>query len=182
MNLKFIAAGVLAVAGLFFGTEKYWEHQFQEQVRSTLKGLRADQAFKQHIQNTGFPVDGDILNQYPNIITYIKLTDFTGTQAPAEIQSYINQLGCMQVEKLRNEEPDMVKAYLAVYKDDQVASTYMLQNKYGKALYQHKQVLMDCPNFASVTGIQDDAIQQAPESAAVSEETKQLNERLENGG
>ena len=158
MNIKFVVIGVLVIAGLFWGTEKYWENQLQDQVRTALKSVQADQVFKQKIQSTGFPVDGDILNQYPNIITYIKLTEFTGTQAPAEIQSYVAQLGCTHVDRLKSEEVDKAKAYLAVYVDDQVVSTYTIQNKYGKELYQHKQVLADCPNFASVTGVEEDGV------------------------
>ncbi len=42
MNIKFVVGGLLVIAALFFGTEKYWEHEFQEQARTYLKQVHMD--------------------------------------------------------------------------------------------------------------------------------------------
>jgi len=150
MNIKFVVGGLLVIAGLFFGTEKYWEHTFQQQARDNLKQLHMDAQTKQRLENSGLPISGDILNQYPNIITYMKLTTLADDQLPTQIQTHVQQLGCMQVDLLKGQEPDLVNAYAVVLEEDQVAYTYTIQNKFGKALFEHKQILADCPNFMAL--------------------------------
>lgn len=150
MNLKFVIAGVLIIAGLFGGTELYWKHKFQQQARDTLKNIHMDDAMRQQIKSTGLPIEGDILNQYPNIITYMHLTEFNGKLIPDPIKNNVNQLGCSILDKLKGQEPDLVKAYLTVYKDDQVTATYIIQNKYRQEIYQAKQNLSQCPNFNQI--------------------------------
>ena len=147
MNIKFVVVGLLVIAGLFFGTEKYWEHTFQQQARDNLKQLHMDAQTKQRLENSGLPISGDVLNQYPNIITYMKLTTLADDQLPTQIQNHVQQLSCMQVDQLQSLESDLVKAYLAVFEEDRVSSTYTIQNKFGKAVFEHKQILADCPNF-----------------------------------
>ena len=147
MNIKFVVVGLLVIAGLFFGTEKYWEHTFQQQARDNLKQLHMDAQTKQRLENSGLPISGDVLNQYPNIITYMKLTTLADDQLPIQIQNHVQQLSCMQVDQLQSLESDLVKAYLAVFEEDRVSSTYTIQNKFGKAVFEHKQILGDCPNF-----------------------------------
>lgn len=150
MNIKFVVGGLLVIAGLFFGTEKYWEHEFQEQARTYLKQVHMDEKTKQRLESSGLPISGDILNQYPNIITYLKLTTLADDQLSPEIKAHVQQIGCMQVEQLQGQEPDLVKAYLAVFEEDQVSSTYTIQNKFGKPIFEHKQILTDCPNFMTL--------------------------------
>jgi hypothetical protein len=150
MNIKFVVIGLLVIAGLFFGTEKYWEHKFQQQARDNLKQVHMDAQTQQRLENSGLPISGDILNQYPNIITYMKLTTLADNQLPAEIQNHVRQLGCMQVDQLQGQEPDLVKAYIKVLEEDQVSSSYTIQNKFGKAVFEHKQILADCPNFMTL--------------------------------
>ncbi|HCL58715.1 MAG TPA: hypothetical protein DHW80_02770 [Acinetobacter sp.] len=150
MNIKFVVVGLLVIAGLFFGTEKYWEHEFQQQARDNLKQVHMDAQTKQRLENSGLPISGDILNQYPNIITYMKLTTLADDQLSTEIQKHVQQLGCMQVDQLQGQEPDLVKAYIVVLEEDQVASTYTIQNKFGKPVFEYKQVLSECPNFTKL--------------------------------
>ncbi|MEG2693298.1 MAG: hypothetical protein RR966_01990 [Acinetobacter sp.] len=182
MNLKFVIVGLLIIAGLFWGTEKYWQHEFQQQARQTLKNIRMDDALRQQISNTGLPIEGDILNQYPNIITYLYLTEFNGKQVPDSIKNNVNLLGCSILEKLKGQEPDLIDAYLTVYKEDKVTSTYIIQNKFKKEIYQTKQMLAECPNFNEVASTKESVIKDAPESMPVSKKTLELNEKLENGG
>ena len=151
MNIKFVVVGLLVIAGLFFGTEKYWEHKFQQQARDNLKQVHMDAQTQQRLENSGLPISGDILNQYPNIITYMKLTTFADNQLPAEIQSHVRQLGFMQVDQLQGQEPDLLKSYITVLEEDQVSSSYTIQNKFGKAVFEHKQILADCPNFMTLS-------------------------------
>ena len=147
MNIKFVIAGLVIIAGLFGGTELYWQHEFQQQARETLKNIRMDDTMRQQIKSTGLPIEGDILNQYPNIITYMYLTEFNGNQVPDAIKNNVNQLGCSILDKLKGQEPDLVDAYLTVYKDDKVTATYIIQNKFRQEIYQTKQTLTECPNF-----------------------------------
>jgi len=57
----------------------------------------------------------------------------------------------MQVDQLQGQEPDLVKAYITVLEEDQVSSSYTIQNKFGKAVFEHKQILADCPNFMTLS-------------------------------
>jgi hypothetical protein len=148
MNIKFVITGAFIIAVLFGGIELYWKHKFQQQVRETLKNIRMDDTMRQQMKSTGLPIDdGDILNHYPNIITYMYLTEFNGKQVPDPIKNSVNQLGCSILEKLKGQKPDMVDAYLTVYKDDNVTATYIIQNKFRQEIYQTKQTLTECPNF-----------------------------------
>ena len=78
------------------------------------------------------------------------LTEFNGNQVPDAIKNNVNQLGCSILDKLKGQEPDLVDAYLTVYKDDKVTSTYIIQNKFRQEIYQTKQTLVECPNFNQV--------------------------------
>ena len=49
MNIKFVVVGLLVIAGLFFGTEKYWEHKFQQQARDNLKQVHMDAQTQQRL-------------------------------------------------------------------------------------------------------------------------------------
>lgn len=181
MNIKFVFVGLLVIAGLFWGTEKYWQHEFQQQARDTLKSIRMDDTMRQQISNTGLPIEGDILNQYPNIITYMYLKEFNEKQIPDSIKSNVNQLGCSILDKLKGQEPDLVDAYLTVYKEDKVTSTFIIQNKFRQEVYQTRQLLSDCPNFNVMAEAKENVIKDAPENMPVSTKTLELNEKLENG-
>lgn len=137
---------------------------------------------RQKIRNTELPIEGDILNQYPNIITYLYLTEFSGKQVPYSIKNNVNLLGCSILEKLKGQEPDLVNAYLTVYKEDKVISTYIIQNKFKQEIYQTQQMLAECPNFNEVASIKEGVIKDALESMPVSKKILALNEKLENGG
>jgi hypothetical protein len=72
MNIKFITIGLVIIGALYFGTEKYWQHEFEEQQRNELKSLTFDEKMQEEIR--GLPIKGDILNQYPNIFLYMSFT------------------------------------------------------------------------------------------------------------
>lgn len=152
MNIKFVVIGVAVIAALYFGTEKYWQHEFEEQERNILKNL----AFTPEMLNAskGLPIKGDILNQYPNIFFYMSFTqDFPqGTEATIKPKLLENsqKLACGPFSKLYqqdNKYNDKAKAIISVIEKDNVAMTYIVKNRLGSVLMEHKQVLSQCPEF-----------------------------------
>ncbi len=94
MNIKFITIGLVIIGALYFGTEKYWQHEFEEQQRNELKSLTFDEKMQEEIR--GLPIKGDILNQYPNIFLYMSFTaDF-----PKNIETQIKSKLAENSQKL----------------------------------------------------------------------------------
>ncbi len=51
---------------------------------------------KQRLESSGLPIVWEIYSiQYPNIITYLKLTTLADDQLSPEIKAHVQQIGCM---------------------------------------------------------------------------------------
>jgi len=94
MNIKFITIGLVIIGALYFGTEKYWQHEFEEQQRNELKSLTFDEKMQEEIR--GLPIKGDILNQYPNIFLYMSFT----ADLPKNIETQIKSKLAENSQKL----------------------------------------------------------------------------------
>ena len=53
MNIKFITIGLVIIGALYFGTEKYWQHEFEEQQRNELKSLTFDEKMQEEKKTDG---------------------------------------------------------------------------------------------------------------------------------
>lgn len=150
MNIKFVVVGLLIIGGLFFGTEKYWQHEFEETARNGLKNL----SYTADMQDTlkGLPIKADILNQYPNLFFYVDFTQEIPAQAEALIKTKLmensQKMACQIFSKLPElENKDKAKAIVNVIEEDNVAMTYIIKARFGKVLMEHKQVLVECSEF-----------------------------------
>ncbi|WP_205671797.1 hypothetical protein [Acinetobacter sp. WCHAc010052] len=153
MNIKFVVVGLLIIAGLFWGNERYWEHTFKEQARSGLKSIKMTDAMRAQISASGYRIEGDILNQYPMIVTFMHLKDYEKESLPAEMKEQMSTIGCEMVERLKGEEADFIKAHLSVFKEDRVTVSYIVQNSAKKEIHKVSQVLADCENYKHLEGL-----------------------------
>ena len=152
MNIKFVLIGLLIIAGLFFFSEKYFQHQMEEKFRQEAKQLKYDDV-KAGIAQSGLPIEGDLINQYPNLIVYVRLTTYEKSTIPEAMKELMKKVPCMQLEQLKNGDPDQTGAIIRVLDKDKISWTYIMKNKYHKELYQYKQVVAECPDFAQLKNL-----------------------------
>ncbi|MCH7315162.1 hypothetical protein [Acinetobacter sp. ANC 3882] len=152
MNFKFVVGGVAIIAALYFGTEKYWQYEFEEQERNSLKNLAITPEMQ--TASKGLPIKSDILNQYPNIFFYMNFTQDLPQEAEAFIKPKLlensQKLACgyfSQLPQQDNKYKDKAKAVVSVIEQDNVVMTYIVKNRLGNVLMEHKQVLSQCPEF-----------------------------------
>ncbi|MCY6411805.1 hypothetical protein QTA56_06575 [Acinetobacter sp. VNH17] len=150
MNVKFVVVGLLIIGGLFYGTEKYWQHEFEETARNGLKNFSYTPEMKDAMKD--LPIKADILNQYPNLFFYVDFTQEIPAQAEAIIKTKLmensQRIACQVFSRLpEKEDKDKAKAIVNVIEEDNVAMTYIVKARFGKVLMEHKQVLTQCPEF-----------------------------------
>lgn len=182
MNNKFVIVGILIIGALYFLYPKYQEKQFENKIRERSKNLKVDEGIRQAIAN--LPIEGSMLNQYPELLVYIRMIDFTGSEIPAQAREMIKNIPCRNLQMFKGKGEIVIKANANVFEEDRVAWTYTVQNKYGKELLKHRQVVAECPNFNEFKNYKtpDYVMNEAPDSKPVSQKTMDENARLENGG
>ncbi|USA47333.1 hypothetical protein NDN11_04200 [Acinetobacter sp. C26M] len=155
MNIKFITIGILIIGALYFGTEKYWQHEFEEQQRNELKNLVFDEKMQEEIKE--LPIKGDILNQYPNIFLYMSFTIDLPRDIETQIKSKLaensQKLVCSYFSEVSDQDDkykDRVKAIINVVEQDNITMTYIAKNRLGNTLLEYNQVLSQCPEFISL--------------------------------
>lgn len=155
MNIKFITIGLVIIGALYFGTEKYWQHEFEEQQRNELKSLTFDEKMQEEIR--GLPIKGDILNQYPNIFLYMSFTADLPKNIETQIKSKLaensQKLICRYFSEVSDQDDkykDHAKAIVNVIEEDNITMTYIAKNRLGDILLEHKQVLSQCPEFINL--------------------------------
>ena len=123
MNIKFITIGLIIIGALYFGTEKYWQHEFEEQQRNELKSLTFDEKMQEEIR--GLPIKGDILNQYPNIFLYMSFTadlpKNIETQLKSKLAENNQKLICSYFSEVFDQDDkykDRAKAIVNVIEDN----------------------------------------------------------------
>lgn len=153
MNIKFVVIGLVIIGALFYGTEKYWQHEFEEIARNGLKNLTYTQDMQEAMK--GLPIKADILNQYPNLFFYVDFTQDIPAQSEAMIKSKLlensQKIACQLFSRLpAQDNKDKAKAAVNVIEEDNVTMTYIVRARFGKVLMEHKQVLTQCPEFQTL--------------------------------
>ena len=155
MNIKFITIGLLIIGALYYGTEKYWQHEFEEQERNELKRLVFDEKMQEEIKD--LPIKGDILNQYPNIFLYMSFTADLPKNIEVQIKSKLaensQKLICSYFAEVSDQDDkykDRAKAIVNVIEEDNITMTYIAKTRLGDVLLEHKQVLAQCPEFINL--------------------------------
>lgn len=156
MNIKFVVIGLLIIAGLWFGNEKYMEKKFQDNVRQELKSIKIDVEMEKLMKNLKLPLEIDILNHYPKITIYYDL----GLSIPAEHKSALAaamkkelvQQPCYFMTshpKLKNDTQsnDYYHAFKKVLSEDQVTMTIIVRDKMKQNIADETQELSKCSVF-----------------------------------
>lgn len=156
MNIKFVIIGLLIIAGLWFGNEKYMEKKFQDNVRQELKSIKIDANMEKLMKNSKLPLKIDILNHYPKITYYydidLQLPPEHAQTIRTEMQKQISQQACMLMNshpKLKNdtESNDYYHAFKKVLTEDQVTMTIIVRDKMKQNVANQTQELSKCSVF-----------------------------------
>ena len=152
MNIKFVVGGLAVIGALYFGSDIYWQHQFEEQTRDRLKNFTMSQEMQDAMR--GLPIKADILNQYPNIFFYMTLTQDIPRETEALVKTTMSansqKLACGYFTKIQSQDEknnDKTKAIVNVLEEDKVSMTYIAKTRMGHVLLEYKQVLSECPEF-----------------------------------
>ncbi len=160
MNVKFVVGGLAVIGTLFLGNELYWGHKFEQQAREDFKkiGITPDM----QAAMGSMPLKVDVLNQYPNIHYYMNFTrdipesdiDFNNSKYYVFKQTS-NALSCGYFNHIMSMESDSKykdksKAVIKVVEQDKVTISHTIKDRRGEVLYEQKQVLSECPNFATL--------------------------------
>ena len=143
MKIKLVLVAVLRILiGWYCYEMQKWDDQLDSIIRDTFKGvesgnfmiadMRANMIFK---------------NNYPHLQFDITLIDFSGTEVPQKLATYLPFFACQFLGSNETSEPDLLEAALRVAKQDQLKMSFVVKNQLKKVIFQTTQQLQECANL-----------------------------------
>ena len=133
-----IVAVLMILIGWYCYEMQKWDDQVDNIIRDSFKGVKsgnymiADMIFK---------------NNYPHVQFDITLIDFSGTEVPQKLATYLPFFTCQFLGTNETSEPDLLEAALRVVKEDQLKMSFVVKNQLKKVIFQTTQQLQECPNL-----------------------------------